>query len=98
MVSFSQLVDDVATHVRNEGGRHLDAILRLVVLQEGGHDTWQCESRTVQRVTELRLLGVLTTITALQTVGLIGVEIRYGRNLEPTTLSFGLNLEIVADG
>ena len=93
-----RLIDDVTAHVGYEGSGNLDAVLRLVVLQQGSHDARQGKGRAVQRVTELRLLASLRTITALQTVGLIGVEVRYRRNLEPTSLSLGVNFEVVADG
>ena len=34
-------VDDVEAGVGHEGGRNLDAVGRLVVLQQGGYDTRQ---------------------------------------------------------
>ena len=47
---------------------------------------------------KLDLLVVGTTIAALQTVGLIGVEVGNRRHFEPALLSLGINLEVVADG
>ena len=92
------LVDDVTAHIRNEGGRNLDAIFCLVVLQQGCHDAGQGKSRTVQCVTELWFLAAFWAITALQAVGLIGVEIGYRRYLQPASLGLGIDFEVIADG
>ena len=69
------LVNHFETCVGHECCRNLDAVLCLVVLQQGSHDTGQSQSRAIQCVTEFCLLGLAVTIAALQTVGLIGVEV-----------------------
>ena len=91
------LVDNVTAHVGNEGCWNLDAVLGLIVLQQGSNDARQGESRAVKRVAELGLLVVGTTVAALQTVGLIGVEVADRRDLEPATLSLRIDLKIVAN-
>ncbi len=91
-------VYQLKTAVGYKALRHTDALGGLVVLQNRGHDARQGKGRTVQRVAELGLLVRRTAVTALQTVGLIGVEIGYRRYLQPALLSLGIYLEIVADG
>ena len=75
-----------------------DTLLRLVVLQQGSHDAGQGEGTAVQGVADLRLLCLAVAIAALQTVGLIGVEVAYRADLQPTLLSLAVDLEVVADG
>ena len=92
------VVDDIKTAIRYEGLRDANAFLCLVVLQNSGHDTWQSESRTVERMTKLGFLSLSITVAALQTVSLIGVEVRDRRDLKPTALGLGVNLKVIADG
>ena len=75
----------------------MDAVGVLVVLQEGSHDAGQGEGGAVEGVAELGLLGVGTTITALEAVGLIGVEIADGAYFQPTLLCLAIDFEVIAD-
>ena len=70
------LVDNVAAHVGYEGSRNTDAVLGLVVLEQGSHDAGQGKGRAVEGVAELGLLGLGIAIAALQAVGLVRVEVR----------------------
>ena len=47
---------------------------------------------------ELNLLILGMAVAAFQAVGLIGIEVAYGRNLKPAALSLGINLKVIADG
>ena len=69
------LVDNLETGVGHKGLGDTDAFGRLVVLQECCNDARQGEGRAVQGVAELGLLGLGIAETALQTVGLIGIEV-----------------------
>ena len=88
----------LTSHIRHKGTWNADAIWGLVVFEDGSHDAREGKGRAVESVTELNLLVVGMTITTLKTVGLIGVEIAYGRHFEPTALSFRIYLEVIADG
>ncbi len=90
-------VDDVETGVLAETLGNDDTFGSLIVLKEGCHDTGECKGRAVESVTELRLL-VLTAVAAFETVGLIGLEVRYRGYLEPATLSSRVHLEVECDG
>ena len=47
---------------------------------------------------ELNLLILGMAVAAFKAVGLIGIEVAYGRNLKPAALSLGINLNVIADG
>ena len=72
----SLLLYDFDSHPRfKDGGNFYCAVGLLIVLDDGGNDTWESKSGTVEGVAELDLLVVGATIAALQAVGLIGVEV-----------------------
>ena len=70
------LLNNLATHIRNECLWYADALLCLEVLEDRGNDTWESESRTVESVAKLCLLCLGVAVTALQAVCLICVEVR----------------------
>jgi len=76
-IVLTGLVYDFKACVGNQGLGDSDAILCLVVLQYGCNYTGQSQGRTVQSVAELSLLLAGLAVTALKTVGLIGVKVRY---------------------
>ena len=90
-------VDDVEAGVLAEHFGHDDALGRLIVLEQRGHDARQGQGRAVEGMTEMCLL-VLAAVTALEAVGLIGLEIGYRRNLEPALLCGRPYLEVEGDG
>ena len=92
------LFNHIAPHVRLQGLGDTDALGRLEVFEQGCHDARQGERGAVERMGNADLLILCAAITALQAVGLIGVEIAYGRQFKPTALCFLINLEVVADG
>ena len=67
-------VDDREAGVLLQALRHADTLGSLVVLEQGSQDARQGESRAIERVAEVSLL-VLTTIAALEAIGLISVEV-----------------------
>ena len=71
------VVEHFESAVRNQYLRYADALWSLVVLQDGGYDTWQGESRTVKGVAKLNLLVLCMTVAAVETVGLVALEVRY---------------------
>ena len=71
----------------------LDTVGSLVVLQQGSHDAGKGQCATVQCVAEL-CLAVRITITALEPVGLVALEVGYGTHLQPALLCCGVYLEI----
>ena len=76
MYSFS-LVDDVASHVWHEGCWNLYAVLCLVVLQKCCNYAGKGQSRAVQCVAEFGFLCIAAAVAALQSVGLIGIEVAH---------------------
>ena len=93
---FHPLLNHIATHVRHQRLRDANTFRRLVVFQQGGYDTRQCQRASVQRMAEMYLL-VGIAVAALQAVGLIGIEVGYGADFQPALLGFGINLEVEAD-
>ena len=93
---MSLLVYDIKSAIGNQRSRNLYAVLCLVVLKQRSYDTRQGECRAVKGVTKLCLLCLSITITTLQTVCLVCVEVRYRRYLEPTFLCFGIYLKVLA--
>ena len=89
------VVDHVEAAIRHQTFWHTDAFRSLVVFEDGSQDTWQSQCRTVQGVAEFGLLVLSTAVAAFQTVGLIGVEVRYGANLQPAFLCLAVYLEVV---
>ena len=71
------VVEHFESAVRNQYLRYADALWSLVVLQDGCYDTWQGESRTVKGVAKLNLLVLGMTVAAVETVGLVALEVRY---------------------
>ena len=71
------VVEHFKSAVRNQYLRYADTFWSLVVLQDGCYDTWQGESRTVQGVAKLNLLVLCMTVAAVETVGLVALEVRY---------------------
>ena len=71
------LVNHIEACVGNQCSGNTNAVGSLVVLQEGCHDARKSQGRTIERVANLSLLVVGSAIAALQSVGLIGVEISY---------------------
>lgn len=70
------LLDHIAAHIWLEGSRDADAFWCLVVLQEGSYDTGQCQSRAVEGVCQSNFLILSTAITAVEAIGLVGIEVR----------------------
>ena len=97
--SHPVLLYDIHAHPRFKDGRNFYcAVGLLIVLDDSGDDAWKGECGTIEGVAKLDRLVVGATIAALQTVGLIGVEIGNRRHFKPTLLSLGINLKVVADG
>ena len=71
------VVEHFESAVRNQYLRYADALWSLVVLQNGCYDAWQGESRTVKGVAKLNLLVLCMTVAAVETVGLVALEVRY---------------------
>ena len=69
------VVEHVESAVRNENLRYANAFRSLIVLDNGGNDTRKSESRTVESMAKLGLSGLGVAITAMQTVGLIALEV-----------------------
>ncbi len=74
MYWFAESVYDVEACVFAEAFGNDDAFGGLEVLQDGGYDAWQGESRAVEGVAEMCFL-VLATVTAFEAVGLVGFEV-----------------------
>ena len=91
------LVDDVEASVLLQHLGNAYALWGLVVLEQRSHDAWQSQCRTVEGVAQMSLL-VVATIAALESVGLIGLEIGNRTNLEPAFLSSAPHLEVEGDG
>ena len=92
------VVEHLESAVGHEYAWHLDAVGRLVVLEDGGDDAGQGEGRAVEGVAQLNLLVVGVTVAAVQAVGLIALKVRHGAYLEPAALGGAPGLEVVADG
>ena len=71
------VVEHFESAVRNQYLRYADALWSLVVLKDGCYDTWQGESRTVKGVAKLNLLVLCMAVAAVETVGLVALEVRY---------------------
>ena len=71
---LSLLVNDIETGVRLESLGDTDAFGSLVILEEGSHDAWQCQSRAVEGVAQMSLL-VVATVAAFEAVGLISLKV-----------------------
>ena len=64
-----------------------------MIFQQGGHHTGQRQRAPVERVQEARLaFGIF--VAQVQTVGLIGFEIRHRAHLQPAFLRGAIHLEI----
>ena len=72
MVLF--LVNLIEACVRAEHLRNDDAVRGLIVLKKGCNDSWKGKRTTVKSVAELGL-AVFITITAMQTISLISLEV-----------------------
>ena len=55
--------------------RNAEAFWCLVVLNDSGYDTWKSQSRAIECVADLYILGVIATETAVQAVGLITLKV-----------------------
>ena len=66
-------VDDVEASVWLQRLGNANAFGRLVVIEQGSHDTGQGKCRAVKGVAELGLLRVAAAVAALQTVGPIDI-------------------------
>ena len=75
------LLYHVATHIWLQCCWDADAFWCLVVFEKGSHDTRESESRAVKCVAESNFLVLCAAVTTVQTVGLVGVEIRCRRYL-----------------
>ena len=98
--TFSEVlvIEDFETAVGHQTLGYTDAFFRLVVLDDGGHDTGQRQCRTVQGMAEFCLLGLGVAVAALQAVGLVALEVGYRRHLQPALLGGAPYLEVIADG
>ena len=90
-------MDILKASVRHESLWNAYALFCLVIFQNGCHDAWEGESRTVECVTELHLL-VSIAVATLESIGLISVKVGNRRHLQPASLSLGIHLEVIADG
>ena len=90
-------VDDVEAGVFAQAFGDDDAFGGLVVLKQRGHDSREGEGGAIEGVAEACLL-VLAAVAAFQTVGLVCLEVGDGRNLKPTALCGGVDLEVEGDG
>ena len=90
------VVEHLEATVRHKSLWHSDSFRSLVVLYYGSHNTRQSQSRTIQSVTEFRLLCFLIAIATLQTVCLIAFEVTYRRNLKPFLLCRAPYLKVIA--
>ena len=76
--------------------RHAYTLWCLIVLDDGSHDTWQSKCRSVKSVAKLNLSCLCIAVAAVQAVGLITLEVRYRRYLQPALLCCAPHLEVVA--
>lgn len=90
-------VDDVEAGVFAQALGHDDAFGGLEVLEDGSHDAGQGQSGAVEGVAELRLL-VVAAEAAFESVGLVCLEVGYAADLEPASLSCGVDFEVECDG
>ena len=91
------LFDDVETEVGTQAFGHNDAFGSLVVLQKGGHYSWQGEGTAVEGVGQFHLaVGVFET--QFHAVCLECLEIGYRTDLEPFLLCGAPYLEIEGHG
>ena len=90
-------VDDCEAGVGAQTFWHYDAIGCLVVLEQSGHDAWQSQGGAVERVAQAYLL-VVATVAAVQTVGLICLEVGYRRYFKPAFLCGRPYLEVESYG
>ena len=74
-IKHVSLVNHFKTCIWNKGTWNTYTLFCLIVLQECCYNAGQGQSGAVQGVAELGLLGFAIAKTALQTVGLIGVEV-----------------------
>ena len=91
------LVNFIKAEVRAQTLGHDDAVGRLVVLQQGGHDARQGQGRAVEGVAELHL-AVLVLEAQLHAVGLEGLEVGDRADLEPAFLRGTPHLEVEGHG
>ena len=75
------LLYHVTTHVWLKGCWYADTFWRLVVFQERSYDTRQSKCRAVKCMTQSDFLVLGAAVTAVQTVGLVGVKIGSRRHL-----------------
>ena len=97
MINASRLFYHIESRERTQSFRYEDAFRRLVVLQQGGHDTRQSQRAAVERVGQLRL-AVGVAVAQFQTVGLERLEVGDGLNLQPALLGGRPHLEVVGEG
>ena len=94
---IQSLIDNIEPAIRNQHFGYLYTFGGLVILQQGCHDTGQCQSATVQRMAQMRFL-IGSTITAFQPIGLIAFEIGYRADFQPTFLCGRIYFEIECYG
>ena len=75
------LLNHVTAHVWLKSRWNANTFWRLVVFEKGSHDTREGESRAIKCVAESNFLVLCAAIATVQTVGLVGVEIRCRRYL-----------------
>lgn len=97
VISLGGSVDDVEAGVAAQALWNDDAVGCLVVFEQCGHNARQSQCRAVEGVAQVYLL-VCIAIAAFQTVGLICLEVGYGRNFEPAFLCGAENFEVESYG
>lgn len=71
------LLDHVGSHIGLESLGDADAFLTLIVLEEGSYDAGKSERTTVEGVAEFDLLVLSVAVAAVETIGLIAVEVAH---------------------
>src|SRR5690606_21160654 len=91
------LVDHIKTTIGNQHFGNLDTVFGLVIFQDARQDPGQCQRATVQGVCQLTLPG-LVLVAELEAIGLEGLEIGNGTDLQPTGLTGVKDVKIVGEG
>ena len=69
------LFNHLTAHVGLQSFGNADAVGRLEILEERGHNARQGERRSVECVAKLDLFVFGTTIAAVKSVGLVAIEV-----------------------
>ena len=97
MLNLECSIYQLASHVWNKGFWHTDAFGRLVVFENCCNNAREGKGRTVEGVAEFNLLVLSTAVAAMETVGLVTIEIADRTYLKPAVLGLGIHLKIITE-